>query len=164
MVEGIGCGALVRTAEQIGKAHDDSPEDKLKAARQTLRRILKKAEPYRLRIMVDDAPLPEEQLMVEVLNIACAGPRLRLVPTADMGDGQLDVVVLEPGQREAMRDWLADDRPLGPPPLSRWRGRKVGIVWDGTPMHVDDDLPPPEGGPALVELALEGEPATLLVP
>ena len=163
VVEGIGLGALVRTAVQLGDP-DGSREDKLAAARKAVRKILKKVEPDRVRILVDDEPLPDAQLMVEILNIACAGPRLFLAPDTDMGDGLIDVAILEPDQRKEMRRWLEDERPSGPPPLTFRRGRKVSIVWDGTPMHVDDDTPPQEDGMVAVEFELEDQQATILVP
>ncbi len=163
LVEGIGLGALVRTAERLGKPNG-SRVDKLDEARKAVRKMLKKVEPDRMRILVDDEPLPDAQLMVEILNIACAGPRLFLVPETDMGDGLVDVAILEPDQRKEMRRWLKDKRPSGPPPLTVRRGRKVSIYWDGTPMHVDDDTPPFGDGKVAVEFELEDRQTTILVP
>lgn len=161
VVEGLGLGALVRTAQRLGDL-DGSRAEKLKVARKAVRATLKKDEPDRTRIVVDGKPMPREHLMVEILNIAFAGPRLALAPKADMGDGLIDVVLLEPGQRKEMRRWLADERPDGPPPMLLRRGRKVRIEWDGTPLHIDDHIPPPEDG--VVELELVGEPISILVP
>ncbi len=163
VVEGLGLGALVRTAEKLGKP-DGSRQDRLKAARRKVRKILKKAAADRLRITVDGELLPDRQLMVEVLNIACAGPRLFLAPDTDMGDGLIEVGVLEPEQRQEMRRWLEDERPSGPPPMTFKRGRKVSIAWDGTPLHVDDDTPPAEGGRVAVELELQQRAVSILVP
>jgi len=161
VVEGLGLGALVRVAQRLGDLKG-SREEKLRAARKAVRATLKKDEPDRMRIVVDGECMPREYLMVEILNIAFAGPRLPLMPTVDMGDGLFDVVMLEPDQRKEMRRWLDDERPHGSPPLFLRRGRKVSIEWDGTPLHVDDHVPPPDDG--MVELELVGDPVSILVP
>jgi diacylglycerol kinase (ATP) len=162
-VEGIGVGALVRAAERLSKP-EGTPAERLEAARRQIRKILKKAEPDRVRVELDDVPLPEEHLMLEILNVICGGPRLEMAPDIDPGDGMLDVIMVEPHQRKDMRRWLNDARPEGPAPVSRWRGRKIRMVWDGTPLHIDDDLPSAEEGAATIELELAPDPATILVP
>jgi diacylglycerol kinase (ATP) len=162
-VEGVGIGALVRVAEKIGKQDCSGPE-RLEAARRALRKVLKKPKPDSVEILLDGQALPARHLMVEVLNIAYGGPQLLLAPEVDPSDGLLDVLLLEPDRRDEMRRWLADEDPTGSPPMTHQRGREVRIVWDGTPLHVDDDLPRPEDGRGVVELELTAEPATILVP
>ncbi len=161
-VEGIGLGAMVRVADKLGQRDCSGPE-RLVAARRTLRKLLKKGEPDHVEILLDGEALPERNWMAEILNIAYGGPQLLLAPEVDPSDGLLDVLLLEPEQRDEMRRWLANE-PTGRPPMTHRRGRKVSIRWDGTPLHVDDDLPSPEDGLGAVELELTAEPATILVP
>lgn len=162
-VEGIGVGALVRAAERVGKP-DGTSAERLEAARREIRKVLKKAEPDRVQVVLDGVPLPVDHLMVEILNITCGGPRLQLAPDIDPGDGLLDVIMVEPHQRKAMRRWLDDEHPEGPAPASRWRGRKISMVWEGTPLHIDDDLPSPEEDAVTIDLELAPDPVTILVP
>jgi diacylglycerol kinase (ATP) len=161
-IEGAGLGALVRLADSFS-GRDDKGEARLTAARRSLRKLLKEIEPDRVEVLLDGQALPKRHLMVEVLNIAYGGPRLLFAPDVDPGDGQLDVLVLESERREDMRQWLKEE-PVGRPPMTQLRGRKISIVWDGTPLHVDDDLPPAVDGLAAVELELTREAATILVP
>jgi diacylglycerol kinase (ATP) len=161
-IEGAGLGALVRLADSFN-GRKDKGEARLDAARRALRELLKDIEPDRVELLLDGRPLPARHLMVEVLNIAYGGPRLLFAPDVDPGDGQLDVLLLESERREDMRQWLKDE-PVGRPPMTQLRGRKISIVWDGTPLHVDDDLPPAIKGLAAVELELTREPASILVP
>jgi diacylglycerol kinase (ATP) len=163
IVEGVGLGALVRAAEEM-KSHGASGDDRLEVARSTLRKVLKKSEPDNVRVEIDGQAVPPEHLMLEVLNIACGGPRLFLSPDVESGDGELDVLWLDPERRDAMREWLEQDEPTGRPPLTHRRGRRVTIEWDGTPLHIDDDLPSPEQGVGRIEIELAPEPATILVP
>jgi diacylglycerol kinase (ATP) len=161
-VEGVGMGALVKAAQRVGKAR--SGQSRLEAARREIRRILKSVEPDRVHVTLDDVSLPAEHLMLEVLNIACGGPRLLMSPGVDPGDGQLDVVMLEPAQRKAVRRWLKYAPESEAAPVRRWRGRRVSIAWDGSPLHVDDDLPQPDTAPGIVEVELTATPVTILVP
>lgn len=161
-VEGAGLGALVRLADSFS-ARDNKGKARLDAARLSLRKLLKAMQPDRVEVQLDGRPLPTRHLMVEVLNIAYGGPRLLFAPDVDPGDGQLDVLLLESERRKDMRQWLKEE-PVGRPPMTQLRGRKISIVWDGTPLHVDDDRPPKVKGLAAVELELTPEAATILVP
>lgn len=161
-LEGAGLGALVRLADSFS-GRDTKGKARLDAARLSLRKLLKEMEPDRVEVRLDGQPLPTRHLMVEVLNIAYGGPRLLFAPDVDPGDGQLDILLLESEQRKDMRHWLKEE-PVGRPPMTQLRGRKISIVWDGTPLHVDDDLPPKTTGLAAVELELTAEAATILVP
>jgi diacylglycerol kinase (ATP) len=161
-VEGVGLGALVKAADRVGRSQRG--ERRLEAARREIRRILKSLEPDRVHVTLDGVPLPAEHLMLEVLNIARSGPRLLMSPTMDPGDGQLEVVMLEPGQRQAMRRWLKQAPESAAAPVRRWRGRRVSIAWQGSPLHVDDDLPRADTAPGTVEVELTETPITLLVP
>ena len=161
-VEGAGLGALVRLADSFSR-RDNKGKARLDAARLSLRKLLKAMEPDRVEVRLDGRRLPTRHLMVEVLNIAYGGPRLLFAPDVDPGDGQLDVLLLESRQRKDMRKWLKEE-PVGRPPMTQLRGRKISIVWDGTPLHVDDDRPPKIKGLAAVELELTSEAATILVP
>jgi diacylglycerol kinase (ATP) len=163
VVEGIGLGALVRSAQRLGKP-DVNQDKRLKAALKAIRREVKKQDPDRVRVIVDDEPLPEDHLLLEILNIPRSGPRLLLAPQADPGDGFFDVVVLEPSRRKDMLRWLKAGDESEPPPFTTRRGRKIEFVWEGTPMHVDDDIPPLEESAATITLEMEPDAVTILVP
>ncbi|MFN4100433.1 MAG: diacylglycerol/lipid kinase family protein [Pararhodobacter sp.] len=163
VVEGIGLGALVRSAERLGKP-DVEQDERLKAALKAIRQEVKKQDPDRVRVFVDDEPLPEDHLLLEILNIPRGGPRLPLAPQADPGDGLFDVVVLEPSRRKDMLRWLKAGDESEPPPFTTRRGRKIRFIWEGTPMHVDDDIPPLEEGAATITLEMERDAVTILAP
>jgi hypothetical protein len=95
----------------------------------------------RVCVFVDDELMPEGHLLLEVLNIPCGGPRLRLARQADPGDSLFDIVALEPFRRKEMLRWLKCGDADEPPPFTTRRGRKITLAWDGTPLHVDDDRP-----------------------
>jgi hypothetical protein len=59
--------------------------------------------------MVDGQEHDGDYLAVEVLNIRFAGPNVPVAPDADPCDGQLEVVLLRPDDRDALRAYL-DER------------------------------------------------------
>ena len=159
-VEGVGLGARARAMALAGEAEAG---EKLRRGRDAFRRALAEAAPLPVRIVLDGRELPGPLLLIEALNIAYAGPALRLAPEADPGDGLLDAACLGPERRDAALAWLAaPDR--GAAPVVVRRGRALRIEWDGAPLRVDDELPSAPGRACTIEVALEPRPATVLVP
>ncbi len=84
--------------------------------------------------------------MAEILNIGLLGPRLRLAPEADAHDGRFELVVVRPGDRQAMVDWLRHQSPQHePPPLLRQQFDRLQLRWPGSPARFDGKAwqPPP---------------------
>lgn len=133
---------------------------------------LKKQQPAPVEFTLDGETLSGEYLMVEAMNLDAVGPRLRLDPTADAGDGAFEVVVLTEAERPRLADYLdacaeANDRgeeQPEPPELSTRRGEHLRIQWQGQPFHADSQVwqhDPPEGdkadpaeAPATVDIRL----------
>ncbi|MEK0083130.1 diacylglycerol/lipid kinase family protein [Benzoatithermus flavus] len=162
-VEAVGIGALA--AAMAAAAGMPAPTgERMARAREALRRALEEARPLEAAVTIDGEALPGDLLLVEVMNIPYAGSGLKLAPQADPGDELLDVVALEAGQRGAMLAWLAEPEPSSPAPVSVRRGRTVGFMWAGEPLHLDDEFPRTPEQPGRVELGLEAEPVIVLVP
>src|SRR5690606_29829935 len=104
------------------------------------------AEPSRPGLVVDGSELGGEWLLVEMLNIAYAGPGLQLAPDADPGDGLLDLMCLAAERRTEALDWLEVAEGRGPAPASLRRCRSVRFGWDGGPLRIDDAEPDPAAG------------------
>jgi hypothetical protein len=99
-------------------------------------------------------------LLVEVLNIAAVGPRLRLSAEAHHADGFLSVVVAPEADRDAIaehlrRPWEEDTAHAW---LKSWRANRVAVTgWHE--YHVDDEVRASASG----RLTLEVKPACLAV-
>jgi diacylglycerol kinase family enzyme len=162
-VEAAGVGALA--AGMKAAAELDAPAgERAQRARDALRRALAAARPLGTVVTVDGEALPGKLLLVEIMNIPYAGSGLELAPGADAGDGLLDVVTLEEGGRDAMLAWLGEPQPSGPPPVQTRRGAGIAFDWTGEPLHLDDEFPEAPQRPGRVELTLEPERVTILVP
>jgi diacylglycerol kinase (ATP) len=161
-VESVGVGALAQAMAAVDEGHVTGPE-KSALARQALIEALTAARPMELRLTIDGQEVECRCLLAEIMNIASTGPRLLLAPAADPGDGALDLVSLEPEGRADMLAWLEASSASGPP-LTRRRGCAFAFEWRHEPLHVGDAFPEPPERLHTVEVVVEPDPVTVLVP
>ena len=161
-VEAVGLGALAEAAAAIAGRDVPGPE-KSTRARAALLEVLAAARPQTVRLAIDGMEVEACCLLAEIMNTASVGPRLSLAPSADPGDGLLDLVYLEPGARAAMLAWL-ETSSRRQPPLTTRRGRLFALEWCQGRLHVGDAFHAPPESPGIVEVALLPEPVTVLAP
>jgi diacylglycerol kinase (ATP) len=161
-VEAVGLGPLARMMERpsLDVARG---VDSLCGGRDVLRKIMKKAKPLDIDVLVDGKSLPGGILSIEIMNIVYTGPGLPLSPWADPGDRMLDVVCVRREDRKAMTAWIREPQHRRPPGSLR-RGRRVDIVWRGDPMRIDDDVFDPPKSETTVTIMLATTSAKILVP
>ncbi|HEX6057609.1 MAG TPA: diacylglycerol kinase family protein [Gemmatimonadaceae bacterium] len=173
-VEGAGAGLIAallaadEREERATKEHTDDPSHRIALGLELLHRVAGEMPARRWRVTADGRTLTGEFVMVEAVNVRSLGPRVRLAPDADPGDGKLDLVLVRESQRAALLAYLdrvATGETLDPPVRVR-RVHSVRIAGDWSSFedfHLDDkrwpkELPEPEAGerriPA-VELALQ---------
>jgi diacylglycerol kinase family enzyme len=157
--EGVGFGAF---ADSLRLVRDADGEEKMQAGREAMRKAMRESAPLPLDIALDGEPLQDGLLLVEVMNVPLAGPRLPIAPDADAGDGRLHVAFVREQDREAMREWLRGEPKEGAP-VEQGSGREVIVRGGGATMRIDDQCRwlEPE---SKVRIRLEGEPAQLLAP
>ena len=153
-VESAGIGifaAMLRDAEReetTGTSDPDGSKPKHRGSR--LQRMLDRARPRHWRIEADDEDLSASYLMVAALNIPFVGPGLALAPSADAGDGQLDLLLVTEAERQALGDFLAGfgrgEEPTITIPTRRVRHARV--EWSAAHGYVDDHLWPDARGSA----------------
>jgi diacylglycerol kinase (ATP) len=161
-VEAVGLGPLARMMKRPSLDVARGVESLL-GGRDVLRKIMEKAKPLDIDVLVDGKPLPGGILSIEIMNIVYTGPGLPLSPWADPGDRMLDVVCVRRKDRKAMTAWIREPQHRRPPG-SLQRGRRVDIVWRGGPMRIDDDVLAPPDGEATVTVMLATTTAKILVP
>lgn len=142
-------GALLDRADE----RDEDPQgyEKLALSLRLLAQVVEEAEPLACGVTLDGLDLSGDYLAVEAMNARECGPNVPLAPEADCSDGELDVVLLPPAERDALAEYVAtrrDGRSPDPPVLPVRRGRRLRLETpDDCHLHVDDDLWP-DGGPA----------------
>jgi diacylglycerol kinase family enzyme len=160
-VEAVGVGALaVTTAKKVKE--EGTIAKQVERGRDLFRKTLRNAKPIKVKLMLDDRPLKEEVLLLEVMNIGFVGPGLRLATRADPGDGRFDVIFVPADCRNDMLDWTEEpDRRAAPVTVES--ARSVTLRANGGAMlRVGDKAMPEAEGEMLIEI--EHPPVTLLVP
>lgn len=147
-VESFGGGIFAELLES-GEELDESaellgrPTDR---ALSLLRRLLDDVAPGAWGVMVDGQERDGDYLAVEVLNIRFAGPNVPLAPEADPSDGQLEVALVRPEDRDALRAYVDDRVNLASgtiPEVPVMRGRVIRLrAPSSTRLHLDDGLWP----------------------
>ena len=147
-IEGVGMGLFTDTMSRLDArknvdlAHHSAAEKKIMSVLEFMNFRLEGGPAYRLRISLDEHDLSGEYILVEAMNIPSVGPNLCLAPTADPGDGVLDVVLIADHERSRMRSYLLDqlegksDRTV----LTVHRGRHLHIECEWFPIHIDDEI------------------------
>ena len=150
-VESAGIGifaAMLRDAEReeaTGTSHTDGSEPKHRGSR--MQRMLDRARPRHWRVEADGEDLSASYLMVAALNIPYVGPGLALAPSADAGDGQLDLLLVTEADRQALGDFLAGFGRGADPTITipTRRVRHARLEWSAAHGYVDDHLWPDAG-------------------
>jgi diacylglycerol kinase (ATP) len=162
-VEAVGVGPISRSLEKKKTNGKTNSVDNMRKGREGLQKLLRKADPLDIEIIIDGKPVTDDFLAIEVVNVAYTGPALPLAPEADSGDGKLDIVCVTNAHRKDMIDWLEAPQE-GPAPVKIIQGRKVKITGNLPHQRVDDKVFDPTEEKATIRVELEHEAAKVLVP
>jgi diacylglycerol kinase (ATP) len=150
-VESVGGGVF---AELIRRGREEVTQSPAIVGRETdralqlLRVILADATPAEWAIELDGDDVSGSYVAVEAMNIGFAGPNIPLAADADLGDGELDLVLLRDEDRERVLAYVVgrlESASALMPSLVVRRGRRVRLVPPpGWPIRIDDELVEPE--------------------
>ena len=152
-IEGLGMGLFTTTMhrldarDNIDLAHASDSEEKLTSVLEILKDRLPSCPAKPLQLTLDGQDLSGEYVLLEAMNIKSIGPNLHLAPDADPGDGLLDIALLANGEQHQLNSYLSDciaGKPCSPD-LRVHRGKHLQIVWEGSVIHIDDDVWPDTG-------------------
>ncbi|WP_186378913.1 diacylglycerol/lipid kinase family protein [Sphingobium sp. B2] len=160
-LEAVGLGALNQSIELVDES-PDTPEEKRENGRAAFRETLRTAKPVACTVDIDGRRFEGPWLLVEILNIGAIGPRLPFAPRANTQDRLLDILLVGEIDRDAMVGWA--EHFSGPPPARLETGCVVTLEASGLCPRIDDrpiDMPDEAW---MVEVRLDDEPVTILVP
>jgi diacylglycerol kinase (ATP) len=160
-LEAVGLGALNQSIELVDEA-PDTPEEKRENGRAAFREALGTATPINCVVDIDGRRFDGPWLLVEVLNIGAIGPRLPFAPRADTQDSVLDILLVGESDRDAMMQWA--EHFSGPPPARLETGYVVTLQSSGLCPRIDDRPVKMPNHAWSVEVRLDDEPVTILVP
>ena len=142
-IEGVGTGLLPRgitKGREEATRHADAAAE-VEWAREVFIDALSELQPHHSTLRIDDEEVDGDYLLVEVLNIASVGPRLRLSGETTPADGFLSVVIAVADDRDAIRAHLnqSSDQNDDHAWLRSWRASRVEVSgWHE--YHVDDEV------------------------
>ena len=143
-LEGFGYGVFPRLMKVMGKIEEeigDSVEEKLKAALAVLYDIVLNYDAKECKIIADGVEHSGKYLMVEVMNIRSIGPNLMLAPSADPGDGELEIVLIPETQRDKFEAFILSQINGGEEEFkfTTIRAKNIELAWGGKDLHIDDE-------------------------
>jgi diacylglycerol kinase (ATP) len=176
-IEGLGIGLFTQTMYRLDArgnanlAHAYDTAKKLTSVLELLRERLASCPLKTLKLVLDGHDLSGDYFLVEVMNIKCIGPNLNLAPKADPSDGILDIVLLSKGEEEKLNEYLSagiENKPCSPN-LNVRRGRRLQLDWEGSVIHIDDEVWPEDGSavpapPAVIDVTVAAESVRFLMP
>jgi hypothetical protein len=161
-LEAVGVGALADVTTRKIK-EGGSLAKQIERGRDAFRKVLRKAKPIRVKLSLDDRPLKEDVMLLEIMNIGFVGPNLRLAVQADAGDGKFDVVYVPADSKEEMLEWLEEPERRSPPVVVE-SGRSIRLDKNGAHLRIGDKPIPETAEDGEIRIEMEHPPIKLLVP
>lgn len=178
-IEGVGVGLVGRAISIIesidgASSHDyQEREDEMQRDLAVFLTLAHEMAPFELVLSVEGRERRNTFLLLEILNITRAGPRLELAPLAEMSDGLLDVVSVTSAEREklkhSLREHLAGT--THGPILSSQRARVIHLRSARCDLRIDDELvldcddaDEAGGRPVDIEISVEPRALDLMLP
>ena len=164
-LESVGWGALAKVVDVgVSDASKESKEEKIARGRELFAEILEAATPRHVSLDADGRRIEGDFVFVEILNLGMTGPRVMISPSAEAGDGLLDIVFLPAARKQEMIDWLRSAPDATPIPLDEIKAKKVTLVWTDGPLRVDDEVFDAPELPSQVHVEIEPEGFRICIP
>lgn len=137
-IESVGWGALAKVVDT--GVRDDRGEKKILRGRELFAEVLESAQPSHVCFEADGHAIEGDFIFVEILNLGMTGPRVMISPSAEAGDGLLDIVCLPAAHKQMMIDWLRAHPDETPIPLTEIKAKTAKLHWHGGPLRIDDEV------------------------
>jgi diacylglycerol kinase family enzyme len=120
----------------------ETPDLKMQKALEVLHDIIVSYEPRYCELEVDGTDHSGKFLLAEIMNTRSIGPNLCISPLADPGDGEFEVVLVPEQHKEKFAAYVAgrlkgEDETYS---FHTLKGNDIKISWEGTHVHVDDQI------------------------
>jgi len=144
-LESLGYGMfpyLIKKMKKIEKREIETPEQEITTALETLREIIFSYEPRQCNLKIDGVDHSGKFLMTEIMNTKLIGPNLFLSPHGDPGDGEFEVIMIPKEDKAKLAAYISDKLKgiESPYTFHQFKAKEITISWEGTHMHVDDEI------------------------
>ena len=167
-LESLGYGMfpyLIKKMKKVEKKENQTPEQEIKTALETLYEIIFSYEPKECHLVIDGVDHSGTFLMTEIMNTKLIGPNLFLSPHGDPGDGEFEVIMIPEKDKEKLAAYIADKLKGIEVPYTfhQLKAKEIAISWEGTHLHVDDEVIKVEKG-VKIEIELRKGLLEFMVP
>ena len=141
-LESLGYGMFPYLIKKMKKVETQTPELEIKTALEILYDIIFSYEPKQCHLTIDGVDHSGKFLMTEIMNTKLIGPNLFLSPHGDPGDGEFEVITIPEKDKEKLADYISDKLKgiESPYTFQQFKAKQITISWEGTHMHVDDEI------------------------
>ena len=144
-LESFGFGIFPYLMQQMKKKGDETigePEEKIRAALKMLHEIIHEYDVKYCHLIIDGTDHSGKYILAEIMNTKSMGPNLFLAPNADPGDGILNVVLIPEADKEKFSAYVLNklNNKEENYDFVELKGKKISIAWDGTHVHIDDEV------------------------
>jgi diacylglycerol kinase (ATP) len=144
-LESLGYGVFPYLMQQMKKRdapEDETPEEKIKAALTLLHEIIDTYPPHQAQLSIDGEDHSGRFILLEVMNAKSIGPNLLLAPQADPGDGLLEIAVVTEADKDKFSAYITSklNGEEGAFAFTRYTGKNITLQWEGSHIHVDDEV------------------------
>jgi diacylglycerol kinase family enzyme len=141
-LESLGYGMFPYLIKKMKKVETTTPELEIKTALEILYDIIFSYEPKQCHLTIDGVDHSGKFLMTEIMNTKLIGPNLFLSPHGDPGDGEFEVITIPEKDKEKLAAYISDKLKgiESPYTFQQFKAKEITISWEGTHMHVDDEI------------------------
>jgi diacylglycerol kinase family enzyme len=144
-LESLGYGMfpyLIKKMKKVEKKEDQAPEQQIKTALEVLYEIIFSYEPKQCHLVIDGVDHSGKFLMTEIMNTQLIGPNLFLSPHGDPGDGEFEVIMIPEKDKDKLAAYISKKLKgvESPYTFHQFKAKEIVISWEGTHMHVDDEV------------------------
>jgi diacylglycerol kinase (ATP) len=166
-LESFGFGVFPYLMLEMKKLDNDlnSPEESMNLAWELLHRIILSYDARQCDFEIDGVAYSGKFLLVEIMNTPFIGPNLQISPLSDPGDGEFEMVLVAEQHKEKLAKYVAG-KLNGQEELFSFqtiKGKKIKISWEGSHVHLDDQIVKVEQGAELA-VRLKKKKLHFLVP
>lgn len=142
-LEALGFGFYADTLAAFGPEAQE--EKSILKAIGAVARTIPDYESHPFSLCLDGADISGDYLLVEVLNTPAFGPRLKVAPRADTGDGLFEIIRIQEEERENFVSYMMSlfaEELDELPSVQASQGRRLEVKWFGFPLHIDGEIHP----------------------
>jgi diacylglycerol kinase family enzyme len=139
---GYGIFPYLMKEMKLVESREDDPQTALRKAKEVLLKIIDSYPAHTCELEIDGEDFTGKYLLAEVMNTKSIGPNLFLAPDGDPGDGEFDVVLIPESDKDKFAAYVRQklDGVEINYDFHSVRAKKINISWQGTHVHVDDEI------------------------